>query len=67
MTHNIRKMLFLYYVSSLMIVQVGKVDCMSEAELCTSLYIQKPCLAVFKGLGIHNFEIHHGAFTDLTV
>lgn len=40
---------------------------MSESELCASLYIQKPCVAVFKGLGIHNFEIHHGAFKDLTV
>lgn len=42
-------------------------DCVSESELCASLYIQKPCVAVFKGLGIHNFEIHHGAFKDLTV
>ncbi|XP_076858306.1 dnaJ homolog subfamily C member 10 [Brachyhypopomus gauderio] len=41
-------------------IQVGKVDCLSEAQLCASLYIQKPCIAVFKGLGIHNFEIHHG-------
>ncbi|KAI5627541.1 dnaJ-like subfamily C member 10, partial [Silurus asotus] len=40
-------------------IQVGKVNCMSEADLCASLYIQKPCVAVFKGLGIHNFEIHH--------
>ncbi|KAM6945919.1 dnaJ homolog subfamily C member 10 [Aplochiton taeniatus] len=41
-------------------IQVGRVDCLREAELCASLYIQKPCLAVFKGLGIHDFEIHHG-------
>lgn len=40
--------------------QVGKVDCLTESELCGSLYIQKPCIAVFKGLGIHDFEIHHG-------
>uniref|UniRef100_A0AAR2J962 DnaJ homolog subfamily C member 10 n=1 Tax=Pygocentrus nattereri TaxID=42514 RepID=A0AAR2J962_PYGNA len=40
--------------------EVGKVNCASEAELCASLYIQKPCMAVFKGLGIHDFEIHHG-------
>uniref|UniRef100_A0A4W4ESQ9 DnaJ homolog subfamily C member 10 n=1 Tax=Electrophorus electricus TaxID=8005 RepID=A0A4W4ESQ9_ELEEL len=40
--------------------EVGKVDCLSEAQLCASLYIQKPCVAVFKGLGIHDFEIHHG-------
>lgn len=42
-------------------------NCVSEAELCTSLYIQKPCVAVFKGLGIHNYEIYHGAFNDPTV
>ncbi|XP_064167232.1 dnaJ homolog subfamily C member 10 [Anguilla rostrata] len=41
-------------------IQVGKVDCVSEAELCRSLYIQKPCIAVFKGLGVSDFEIHHG-------
>ncbi|XP_046902760.1 dnaJ homolog subfamily C member 10 [Hypomesus transpacificus] len=41
-------------------IQVGRVDCLSEAELCGSLYIQKPCIAVFKGLGVHDFEIHHG-------
>lgn len=51
----------------LMVVQVGKVDCRTEVELCASLYIQKSCVAVFKGLGIHNFEIHHGAFKHLTV
>uniref|UniRef100_A0A3Q1AR92 DnaJ homolog subfamily C member 10 n=1 Tax=Amphiprion ocellaris TaxID=80972 RepID=A0A3Q1AR92_AMPOC len=41
-------------------IQVGRVDCISDAELCQSLYIHKPCVAVFKGLGIHDFEIHHG-------
>uniref|UniRef100_A0A8C8DF19 DnaJ homolog subfamily C member 10 n=1 Tax=Oncorhynchus tshawytscha TaxID=74940 RepID=A0A8C8DF19_ONCTS len=40
--------------------QVGKVDCLTDSELCVSFYIQKPCIAVFKGLGIHDFEIHHG-------
>uniref|UniRef100_A0A673X6V7 DnaJ homolog subfamily C member 10 n=1 Tax=Salmo trutta TaxID=8032 RepID=A0A673X6V7_SALTR len=40
--------------------QVGKVDCLTDSELCASFYIQKPCIAVFKGLGIHDFEIHHG-------
>uniref|UniRef100_A0A8P4GP67 DnaJ homolog subfamily C member 10 n=1 Tax=Dicentrarchus labrax TaxID=13489 RepID=A0A8P4GP67_DICLA len=33
--------------------------CLSLSELCQSLYIHKPCVAVFKGLGIHDFEIHH--------
>lgn len=42
--------------------QVGKVDCVSDLELCASLYIQKPCVAVFKGVGIHDFEIYHGEF-----
>ncbi|XP_051565165.1 dnaJ homolog subfamily C member 10-like isoform X1 [Myxocyprinus asiaticus] len=41
-------------------IQVGKVDCISDSELCASLYIQRPCVAVFKGVGIHDFEIHHG-------
>lgn len=41
-------------------IQVGKVDCISNSELCASLYIHKPCVAVFKGLGIHDYEIHHG-------
>ncbi|XP_020784724.2 dnaJ homolog subfamily C member 10 [Boleophthalmus pectinirostris] len=41
-------------------IQVGRVDCVADAELCQSLYIHKPCVAVFKGMGIHNFEIHHG-------
>ncbi|RXN11052.1 dnaJ -like protein [Labeo rohita] len=40
--------------------EVGKVDCVADSELCASLYIQKPCVAVFKGVGIHDFEIHHG-------
>uniref|UniRef100_A0A3Q2PA94 DnaJ homolog subfamily C member 10 n=1 Tax=Fundulus heteroclitus TaxID=8078 RepID=A0A3Q2PA94_FUNHE len=41
-------------------IQVGRVDCAADSELCRSLYIHKPCVGVFKGLGIHDFEIHHG-------
>uniref|UniRef100_A0A8C5I257 DnaJ homolog subfamily C member 10 n=1 Tax=Gouania willdenowi TaxID=441366 RepID=A0A8C5I257_GOUWI len=41
-------------------IQVGRVDCLADVELCHSLYIHKPCVAVFKGLGIHDFEIHYG-------
>uniref|UniRef100_A0A8C7YPA0 DnaJ homolog subfamily C member 10 n=1 Tax=Oryzias sinensis TaxID=183150 RepID=A0A8C7YPA0_9TELE len=41
-------------------IQIGRVDCVADSELCHSLYIHKPCVAVFKGLGIHDFEIHHG-------
>lgn len=35
-------------------------DCEAERALCQSLYIHKPCIGVFKGLGVHDFEIHHG-------
>ncbi|XP_075886858.1 dnaJ homolog subfamily C member 10 isoform X2 [Nelusetta ayraudi] len=41
-------------------IQVGRVDCIADTQLCQSLYILKQCVAVFKGLGIHDFEIHHG-------
>ncbi|XP_018584339.1 dnaJ homolog subfamily C member 10 isoform X3 [Scleropages formosus] len=41
-------------------IQVGKVDCITQAELCGSLYIQEPSIVVFKGLGINEFEIYHG-------
>ncbi|XP_034041874.1 dnaJ homolog subfamily C member 10 isoform X2 [Thalassophryne amazonica] len=41
-------------------IQVGWVDCLSDSDLCQSLYIRKSCVAVFKGLGIYDFEIHHG-------
>lgn len=41
-------------------IQVGRVDCEADSALCQSLYIHKPCIAVFKGLGVHDFEIHHG-------
>ncbi|KAF7216180.1 dnaJ homolog subfamily C member 10 [Nothobranchius furzeri] len=41
-------------------VQVGRVDCIADPALCQSLYVHKPCVAVFKGLGIQDFEIFHG-------
>ncbi|KAK7938257.1 hypothetical protein WMY93_001583 [Mugilogobius chulae] len=41
-------------------IQVGRVDCATEDDLCQSLYIHKPCIAAFKGMGIHNFEVFHG-------
>ncbi|KAF0026968.1 hypothetical protein F2P81_021705 [Scophthalmus maximus] len=40
--------------------EVGRVNCITDSDLCQPLYIHKPCVAVFKGLGIHDFEIHHG-------
>uniref|UniRef100_A0A8P4K3E6 DnaJ homolog subfamily C member 10 n=1 Tax=Dicentrarchus labrax TaxID=13489 RepID=A0A8P4K3E6_DICLA len=33
--------------------------CLLAMPCLSSLYIHKPCVAVFKGLGIHDFEIHH--------
>lgn len=27
------------------------------------MYVHKACLAVFKGLGVHDFEIHHGQWS----
>ncbi|XP_067266519.1 dnaJ homolog subfamily C member 10 [Chanodichthys erythropterus] len=56
-THEYKKLKALLKDSH---IQVGKVDCVSDSELCASLYIQKPCVAVFKGVGIHDFEIYHG-------
>ncbi|XP_061697855.1 dnaJ homolog subfamily C member 10 [Syngnathoides biaculeatus] len=41
-------------------IQVGRVDCLVDSQLCQSIYIHKACVAVFKGLGVHDFEIHHG-------
>uniref|UniRef100_A0A8C9WQ52 DnaJ homolog subfamily C member 10 n=1 Tax=Sander lucioperca TaxID=283035 RepID=A0A8C9WQ52_SANLU len=41
-------------------IQVHVFDCTADSKLCQSLYIHNPCVAVFKGLGIHDFEIHHG-------
>ncbi|XP_033899338.3 dnaJ homolog subfamily C member 10-like [Acipenser ruthenus] len=41
-------------------IQVGRIDCQSESDLCNSLYIHHPSIAVFKGTGINHFEIHHG-------
>ncbi|XP_015214526.2 dnaJ homolog subfamily C member 10 [Lepisosteus oculatus] len=41
-------------------IQVGKIDCLLELDLCNSFYIHKPSIAVFKGFGINDFEIHHG-------
>ena len=44
---------------------------MADAELCLSLYILKSCLAVFKGMGVSDFEVHHGGsailITDITI
>uniref|UniRef100_A0A8C7AKL7 DnaJ homolog subfamily C member 10 n=1 Tax=Neovison vison TaxID=452646 RepID=A0A8C7AKL7_NEOVI len=41
-------------------IQVGKFDCSSAPDICSNLYVFQPCLAVFKGQGTREYEIHHG-------
>nr|XP_020755169.1 dnaJ homolog subfamily C member 10-like [Odocoileus virginianus texanus] len=41
-------------------IQVGKFDCSSAPDVCSNFYVFQPCLAVFKGQGTKEFEIHHG-------
>lgn len=45
---------------SLSVKQVGKFDCLSSPTICNKLYVYQPCLAVFKGKGTGDYEIHHG-------
>ncbi|XP_063285867.1 dnaJ homolog subfamily C member 10 [Pelobates fuscus] len=44
-------------------VQVGRFDCQSNSAVCHKHYINKPCVAAFKGDGIDSYEIHHGKIT----
>uniref|UniRef100_A0A8C4MX76 DnaJ homolog subfamily C member 10 n=1 Tax=Equus asinus TaxID=9793 RepID=A0A8C4MX76_EQUAS len=41
-------------------IQIGRFDCSSAPDVCSNLYIFQPCLAVFKGQGTKEYEIHHG-------
>ncbi|XP_006864122.1 PREDICTED: dnaJ homolog subfamily C member 10 [Chrysochloris asiatica] len=41
-------------------IQIGRFDCSSAPDICSNLYIFQPCLAVFKGQGTKQYEIHHG-------
>lgn len=41
-------------------IQIGKFDCSSAPDTCSKFYIFQPCLAVFKGQGTKEYEIHHG-------
>ncbi|KAF6113484.1 DnaJ heat shock protein family (Hsp40) member C10 [Phyllostomus discolor] len=41
-------------------IQIGKFDCSSAPAICSDLYVFQPCLAVFKGQGTKEYEIHHG-------
>ena len=44
----------------LFLPQIGKFDCSSAPAVCSDLYVFQPCLAVFKGQGTKEYEIHHG-------
>uniref|UniRef100_A0A2K6FAD7 DnaJ homolog subfamily C member 10 n=1 Tax=Propithecus coquereli TaxID=379532 RepID=A0A2K6FAD7_PROCO len=39
---------------------VGRFDCSSAPAICSNLYVFQPSLAVFKGQGTKEYEIHHG-------
>uniref|UniRef100_A0A8D0HNA6 DnaJ homolog subfamily C member 10 n=1 Tax=Sphenodon punctatus TaxID=8508 RepID=A0A8D0HNA6_SPHPU len=41
-------------------IQVGKFDCLSAPDICSNMYVYQPSVAVFKGKGIEDYEIHHG-------
>lgn len=41
-------------------IQVGKADCPSAPDICSNLSVFQPCLAVFKGQGTKEYEIHQG-------
>ncbi|KAJ7408231.1 DnaJ subfamily C member 10 [Pitangus sulphuratus] len=41
-------------------IQVGKFDCLSSPTICNKMYVYQPSLAVFKGKGTGDYEIHHG-------
>uniref|UniRef100_A0A2K6SLF8 DnaJ homolog subfamily C member 10 n=1 Tax=Saimiri boliviensis boliviensis TaxID=39432 RepID=A0A2K6SLF8_SAIBB len=41
-------------------IQVGRFDCSSAPDICSKLYVFQPSLAVFKGQGTKEYEIHHG-------
>lgn len=69
LTVNLSRFLFLFscvsvppWLSACFSPQVGRVDCQTDSDLCQSLYIHQPCVAVFKGLGVNDFEIYHGQY-----
>uniref|UniRef100_U3FX44 DnaJ homolog subfamily C member 10 n=1 Tax=Micrurus fulvius TaxID=8637 RepID=U3FX44_MICFL len=56
-THDLKKLSVLLKAEN---IQVGKFDCLTAANICNSLYVYEPCVVVFKGRGMDNYEIHHG-------
>ncbi|KAG8124850.1 hypothetical protein E2320_020123 [Naja naja] len=55
-THDLKKLSVLLKTEN---IQVGKFDCLTAANICNSLYVYEPCVVVFKGRGMDNYEIHH--------
>uniref|UniRef100_J3SC38 DnaJ homolog subfamily C member 10 n=1 Tax=Crotalus adamanteus TaxID=8729 RepID=J3SC38_CROAD len=55
--HDLKKLSVLLKAEN---IQVGKFDCLTAANICNSLYVYEPCVVVFKGRGMDNYEIHHG-------
>ncbi|KAH0621561.1 hypothetical protein JD844_022979 [Phrynosoma platyrhinos] len=41
-------------------LKVGKFDCLTALKTCNDLYVYEPCVVVFKGRGLEDYEIHHG-------
>ncbi|XP_053265409.1 dnaJ homolog subfamily C member 10 isoform X2 [Podarcis raffonei] len=55
--HDLKKLSYLLKAEN---IQVGKFDCLSAPNVCNDLYVYQPCVVVFKGRGINDYEIHHG-------
>ncbi|XP_074071658.1 dnaJ homolog subfamily C member 10 [Macrotis lagotis] len=55
--HDFKKLRFLLKKEH---IQVGRFDCLSEPDTCRKFYVHQPSVAVFKGKGIEDYEIHHG-------
>ncbi|XP_027721736.1 dnaJ homolog subfamily C member 10 [Vombatus ursinus] len=56
-THDFKKLKFLLKKEH---IQVGRFDCLSEPDTCRKFYVHQPSVAVFKGKGTDDYEIHHG-------
>uniref|UniRef100_A0A5F8H1A3 DnaJ homolog subfamily C member 10 n=1 Tax=Monodelphis domestica TaxID=13616 RepID=A0A5F8H1A3_MONDO len=55
--HDFKKLKFLLKKEH---IQVGRFDCLSEPVTCRKFYVHQPSVAVFKGKGTEDYEIHHG-------
>ncbi|KAJ7345566.1 hypothetical protein JRQ81_001516 [Phrynocephalus forsythii] len=55
--HDLKKLPFLLKAEH---IQVGKFDCLTAPQICSDLYVYEPCIVVFKGRGLEDYEIHHG-------